>query len=152
MADEGSPQSQTSWPMSQFYFQVTLGAENLRFQEVSGLAADHPTIDDRAGQLSGFSHLKLPSLPKHDNIVLKRAVIAADSAILEWLPDNLTTTIKTKDLTIALLDDVGKPVRVWQVKRTFPVRMMISDRQPNSNEVAIDWFEIAHGGMTIENA
>ncbi|MBQ0750650.1 MAG: phage tail protein [Roseovarius sp.] len=151
MVDKTSTPPHIPSPISQFYFQVTVGAENLWFQEVSGLIADHPTIDDRAGQLSGLSHLKLPSPQKHDNIVLKRGVIAADSAVLDWLPDNLMTAIKTKDLTIALLDDMGKPMWVWQVKKAFPVRMMISDRQPNGNEVAIDSFEIAHGGMTIEN-
>jgi len=37
MADDGSAQSKTVWPLPKFYFQVKWGDQEMSFQEVSGL-------------------------------------------------------------------------------------------------------------------
>ena len=45
MADDGSAQSQTVWPLPKFYFQVKWDSEVMAFQEVSGLDIEAQIIE-----------------------------------------------------------------------------------------------------------
>ena len=47
MADDGSAQSTSIWPIPKFYFQVKWDAEVMSFQEVSGLDIETTAIEYR---------------------------------------------------------------------------------------------------------
>ena len=51
MADDGSAQSTTVWPMPKFYFQVKWDSQVMRFQEVSGLDIQSEEIKYRHGDI-----------------------------------------------------------------------------------------------------
>ena len=49
MADDGSAQSTSVWPMPKFYFEVSWDANTMSFQEVSGLDVEAQVIEYRHG-------------------------------------------------------------------------------------------------------
>ena len=52
MADDGSAQSTTVWPLPKFYFQVKWDTEVMSFQEVSGLDIEAQIIEYRHGDIT----------------------------------------------------------------------------------------------------
>jgi len=152
MADDGSAQSQTVWPLPKFYFQVKWDDTELAFQEVSGLDMESEAIEYRAGNSKVFSKVKMPGMLKSSNITMKKGVFVKDNAIFDWFAEIKMNIITRKALTISLLDEEGSPTMVWKVQNAFPVKVTSTDLKAEGNEVAIETIEIAHEGLTIENA
>ena len=61
-------------------------------------------------------------------------------------------TIKRKALTISLLDEGHNPTMVWKLANALPTKITGTDLKAEGNEVAVETIEIAHEGITIENA
>lgn len=152
MADDGSAQTQTVWPLPKFYFQVKWDDSELAFQEVSGLDIESEAIEYRAGNSPVFSKVKMPGMIKTSNITMKKGVFVKDNAIFDWFSEIKMNTIKRKALTISLLDEGGNPTMVWKVQNAFPVKVTGTDLKSEGNEVAVEGIEIAHEGFTIENS
>lgn len=152
MADDGSAQSQTVWPMPKFHFQVKWDSNEVAFQEVSGLDVENQPIEYRAGNNPVFSTVKMPGLMKQGNITMKKGVFVKDNAFWDWFSQIKMNTIKRIPLTISLLDESAAPTMVWKVTNAFPVKISGTDLKSEGNEVAVETIEIAHEGITIENA
>lgn len=151
MADDGSAQSQTVWPMPKFHFQVKWDSNEVAFQEVSGLDVENQPIEYRAGNNPVFSTVKMPGLMKQGNITMKKGVFVKDNAFWDWFSQIKMNTIKRIPLTISLLDENAAPTMVWKVTNAFPVKITGTDLKSEGNEVAVETIEIAHEGITIEN-
>lgn len=152
MADDGSAQSQTVWPLPKFHFQVKWDDTELAFQEVSGLDVETEVLEYRAGNSKSFSTVKMPGMAKSGNITMKKGVFVKDNAIFDWFAEIKMNTIKRKALTISLLDESQAPTMVWKVQNAFPVKVSSTDLKADGNEVAVETIEIAHEGIVIENA
>ena len=152
MADDGSAQSQTVWPLPKFHFQVKWDDTEVAFQEVSGLDVENQPIEYRAGNSPVFSTIKMPGLMKQGNITMKKGVFVKDNALFDWFAEINMNVIKRKALTISLLDESHAPTMVWKVTNAFPVKVQGTDLKAEGNEVAVESIEIAHEGITIENA
>lgn len=59
MADDGTKQSTTVWPLPKFRFSVDLGGKPMSFQEVSGLDIEAQPIEYRAVDSKAFSVTKI---------------------------------------------------------------------------------------------
>ena len=151
MADDGSAQSQTVWPLPKFHFQVKWDDTEVAFQEVSGLDVENQPIEYRAGNSPVFSTIKMPGLMKQGNITMKKGVFVKDNALFDWFAEINMNVIKRKALTISLLDESHAPTMVWKVTNAFPVKVQGTDLKAAGNEVAVESIEIAHEGITIEN-
>lgn len=151
MADDGSAQSQTVWPLPKFYFSVKWDETEMAFQEVSGLDIETEVLEYRAGNNKQFSKLKMPGMVKSGNITMKKGVFVKDNAIWDWFAEIKMNVIKRKAITIALLDEEGAETMIWKVQNAFPSKITSTDLKGEGNEVAIDTIEIAHEGLTIEN-
>ncbi|WP_299772774.1 phage tail protein [uncultured Tateyamaria sp.] len=152
MTDDDSPQSQNIWPLPAFYFQVTMAGEDMTFQEVSGLDVESQPIEYRAGNSKVFSTIKMPGLRKTGNLTLKKGVFTRGQTLWDWFSGIKMNTIKRQDLTISLRDGSGTPTMVWRVMNAFPTKITGTDLKAEGNEIAVDRIEIAHEGITIENA
>ena len=152
MADDGSKQSTSVWPMAKFYFSVKWDATEIAFQEVSGLEAETQIIEYRHGNSTVFSTNKMPGIAKSGNITMKKGVFKSDNSYWNWYDQIKLNTIKRIPLTISLLDEAGAPTMVWKVKNAFPTKITSTDLKSDGNEVAVESIEIAHEGITIENA
>lgn len=152
MAEDGSAQSASIWPLPKFHFQVKWDDTELAFQEVSGLDIETEPLEYRAGNNPVFSTSKMPGMIKTSNITMKKGVFAKDNAIFDWFNEIKMNTITRKAITISLLDEAQAPTMVWKVQNAFPVKVQGTDLKAEGNEVAVESIEIAHEGFVIENA
>lgn len=148
MADDGSAQSTSVWPLPKFHFQVKWDDTEMAFQEVSGLDMEGQAIEYRAG----ISTVEMPGLKKFSNITMKKGVFKSDNTLFDWFNEIQMNVITRKALTISLLDEKHEPTMVWKVQNAFPVKVTGTDLKAEGNEVAVESIEIAHEGLLIENA
>lgn len=154
MADDGSAQSQTIWPMPKFHFEVKwdggAGAGMVSaFQEVSGLDTEAQPIEYRAGNSPVFSTIKMPGLIKSSNVTLKKGIFKSDNKFYAWYSQIKMNTIARTSVTINLLDEGGAPVMSWKLKNAWPTKITGTDLKSDSNEVAVEAIELAHEGLEI---
>ncbi len=154
MADDGSAQSDTVWPMPKFHFEVKwdggTGAGMVSaFQEVSGLDLEAQPIEYRAGNSPVFSTIKMPGLIKSGNVTLKKGIFKGDNKFYEWYSKIKMNTIARTAVTINLLDESGAPVMSWKLKNAWPTKVTGTDLKSDSNEVAVETIELAHEGLEI---
>ena len=152
MADDGSKQSTTVWPLPKFYFQVKWDSAVLSFEEVSGLDVEAQSIDYRHGDSPVFSAIKMPGLKKYGNVTMKKGVFKSDNKFWDWFNTIKMNTIKRLPVTISLLDEEGKPTMVWTLTNAWPTKITGTDLKAEGNEVAVETIEVAHEGLTIANA
>ena len=152
MADDGSAQSTTVWPMPKFFFQVKWGDQEMSFQEVSGLDVEAQAIEYRHGDSKEFSTISMPGLTKSGNVTMKKGIFKSDNKFWDWFSQIKMNTIKRLAVTISLLDEGGAPTMVWTLANAWPAKITGTDLKSDGNEVAIETIEIAHEGLTIENS
>lgn len=152
MADDGSAQSKTVWPLPKFYFQVKWDSNVMSFQEVSGLDTETQAIEYRHGDNPVFSTIKMPGIKKFGNITMKKGVFKSDNKFWDWYNQIKMNTIKRIPVTISLLDEAGKPTMVWTLNNAWPTKVTGTDLKSEGNEVAVESIEIAHEGLTIANS
>ena len=138
MADDGSAQSSSVWPLPKFHFQVKWDDAELAFQEVSGLDMEAQVIEYRAGNSPVFSTVKMPGLKKSGNITMKKGVFKGDNALFDWFNEIKMNIIKRKALTISLLDEGHNPTMVWKVANALPAKITGTDLKAEGNEVAVE--------------
>jgi phage tail-like protein len=151
MADDGSAQSTTVWPLPKFFFQVKWGDQEMSFQEVSGLDMEAQPIEYRHGDSKEFSVIKMPGIKKTGNVTMKKGVFKSDNKFWDWFSEIKMNTIKRLPVTISLLDEAEAPTMVWKLSNAFPTKVTATDLKSDGNEVAIESIEIAHEGLSIEN-
>ncbi len=151
MADDGSTQSTSVWPLPKFYFQVKWDTEVMSFQEVSGLDVEAQIIEYRAGDSPIFSAGKMPGLKKSGNVTMKKGVYKSDNKFWAWFSQIKMNTIKRLPVTISLLDEAGGTTMVWTLTNAWPTKITGTDLKSDGNEVAIETIEIVHEGITIDN-
>ncbi len=151
MADDGSSQSTSVWPMPKFYFQVKWDSEVMSFQEVSGLDIQSEEIKYRHGDSPEFSVIKMPGMKKVGNITMKKGVFKSDNKFWDWFKQIKMNTIKRLPVTISLLDEEGNATMVWTLTNAWPTKITGTDLKSEGNEVAIETIEIVHEGLTIAN-
>ena len=152
MADDGSAQSKTVWPLPKFHFQVKWDSAVMSFQEVSGLGVESTPIEYRHGDSPAFSVIKMPGIKKYGNVTMKKGVFKSDNKFWDWFNEIKMNTIKRKPVIISLLDEAGKPTMVWTLANAFPTKITGTDLKAEGNEVAVESIEIAHEGLTIANS
>ena len=150
MADDGSAQSKTVWPLPKFYFQVKWDSEVMSFQEVSGLDTEAQIIEYRAGDSKEFTTIKMPGLKKSGNVTMKKGVFKSDNKFWDWFKKIEMNTIKRASVIISLLDESGAPTMVWTLANAWPTKITGTDLKADGNEAAIETIEIAHEGLKIE--
>ena len=100
MADDGSAQSTTIWPLPKFYFQVKWDSNVMSFSEVSGLDIEAQQIPYRHGDSPEFSEIKMPGIKKTGNVTMKKGVFKSDNKFWDWFNQIKMNTIKRVPVTI----------------------------------------------------
>ena len=151
MAEDGSTQSASIWPMPKFHFQVKWGDQEMSFQEVTGLDAQSEEIKYRTGDSPIYSVIKMPGLIKYSNVTMKKGIFKGDNKFWDWFSQIKMNTIKRIDITISLLDEENNPAMTWTLKNAWPTKVTGTDLKSEGNEVAIETIEIVHEGLEIKN-
>ena len=151
MADDGSAQSTSLWPMRKFYFKVVMNSTEISFQEVSGLETESQPIEYRHGNNPLFSTVKMPGIAKYGNVTMKKGVFKSDIKFWDWYNQIKTNIIKKEAVIISLLDETGNATMTWTLTNAFPTKITSTDLKTDGNEVAIETIEFTHEGLIIEN-
>jgi phage tail-like protein len=152
MADDGSAQSTTAWPLPKFHFEVRWDSAVMHFQEVSGLDAEAQPIEYRRGDSREFSVIRMPGLKKYSDVTMKKGVFSGDNKSWDWFNEIRMNTIQRKQVTISLLDEAGTPTMVWTLANAWPNKVSGTDLKSQGNEVAVETIVFSHEGLTIANA
>ncbi|WP_168120988.1 phage tail protein [Paenibacillus sp. HB172176] len=134
-------------PYRNFRFRVEVeGLEQAGFSEVSGFEATFDVIEYREGD-ELITPRKLPGLVKYGNITLKWGTTES-MELYEWLQECVEGTIERKTITIIALDEEGSDVATWQVIESWPVKYSAPTFNGVGTEVALEFIEFAHEGLT----
>lgn len=150
MADDGSKQATTTWPIPKFRFEVDWAGAKISFQEVSGLDVEAQPIEYRAGDSKAFSVTKMPGIKKYTDVTMKKGMFKGDKAFTDWFSKIKMNTIERKAVTISLLDEEGSALVVWKLTNAWPTKITGTDLKSTANEVAIETVVLAHEGLEIE--
>jgi phage tail-like protein len=140
-----------NYPPVSFYFQLTFsgvsGKTEASFKEVSGITMEMGIEEIAEGGVNTFKH-RVPTSAKYSNIVLKRGLVAKNSALAKWcldtLGNGLEETIETKNIIVNLMGENGKPLKSWSFVNAWPVKWVASDFNSMNNEIAIETLEFAY--------
>ena len=150
MADDGSAQSQATWPLVRFQFRVVYDNMEFIFQEVTGLSNETQVIEYRHNNSKVFDTIKMPGIQKFGNVTLKKGIFKGDDDL--WKNFNaIKNTTKKTTVVISLLDESNAVAMSWNLTNAFPTKITATDMKADSNEVAIETMEIAHEGLTISS-
>ena len=143
--------SNTPWPLTKFYFQVTMNGATTPFQEVSGLEAETQVIEYRHGNSTAFSTIKMPGLTKVGNVTLKKGIFTNGDPFWSWMNQIKMNTIARSTVTIQLLSETGEPTMTWTLNNAWPTKITGTDLKSDGNEVAVESIEIAYETLVIAN-
>lgn len=153
MADDGSAQQESTWPLPKFYFQVNLDGELISFQEATGLDPDAQSIEYRHSNSSASSTIKMPGIKKFGNVTLKKGIVLANGKFMGWLKQAKSAwkSPARDTITIKLMDQDGDPTMTWTLANAWPTRITSTDLKSDGNDVALEALDIAYDGLTIAN-
>lgn len=144
------------YPPVSFYFQVSVqggSGSDTSFKEVSGLSVEMGLEEIAEGGVNGYKH-RVPTTAKYSNLVLKRGLVAKNSALATWctstLGGNLEETIETKTVIVKLLDENGSPLKSWNFVNAWPVKWAMSDLNSMNNEIAVETLELAFSYFEVK--
>lgn len=124
-------------------------AASIPFSEASGLSLEIQTEDITEGGGNDYV-IRLPKPPKARNLVLKRALSATPPDIVEWARKAVEEFVfEPRTLVLSIINYEGKPVKTWNFKNAYPVKLSLSDLSSTKNEIVIETLEIAYKKVTL---
>lgn len=133
-----------------FYFRLIFLADPLSldaaFQEVSGLSKTINTEEVTCGGENRFKY-RLPAIPSHENLVLKRGITTHFSMLRHWcsstLDDGFSAPIKTRNLMLILLNSDHIPCMLWSIHKAYPVKWHTGELNAKTGEIMIETIELS---------
>lgn len=156
-----------------FYFQVTIGDDEIAFKEVSGLSTEMELETIQEGGINEYEH-RLPKQIKHGNLVLKRALMpVSNNTAIEWIGKimnegsffditgrtlPLTRTIHIsllsvereevmKDGKVIEIKDKAIPVYKWECANAIPIKWEVDTLDAEKNSVLIESLEFVYSTL-----
>jgi phage tail-like protein len=137
-----------SYPIPTYRFVVSLGSENIPFNNVSGLNITYDTIEYRDGTGNWF---KMPGQRQAITITLRKGVFPGDSELYDWINSTSLNKVEKKDITISLTDDAGTTLLItWNVSNAFPTSLASPTLDAASNEAAVQELTLMADRVTIQ--
>jgi phage tail-like protein len=154
-------------PVCTFRFILELGfLQAAGFSECTGLQLETKVYEYREGGRNSHA-LKFPDVGSVANVTLKRGVRSgpASDALYQWQRDvmsgafDATTNLNRRPadpnqdidnkVAVVLLDEMGRPLKRWQLVRPFPVKWTGPDLKAAASDVAIEVLELACEGIEL---
>lgn len=136
----------SQYPLPVYNFRVTVDGTSMAFSEVSGLKVehDHVTYRDGLSFLEGEVILSF-YYDSYFPVTMKRGTVLGNAfTIYDWLGAK-----SSRSLDVSLCDEEGAPVLTWRVAEARPVKLEAPSFDANSNDVAIDSFELMARGVSM---
>lgn len=117
------------------------------FSECSGLEMTMDVYEYKEGGRNDYVH-KFPTRAEFSNITLKKGMGLTDDLWL-WHYDFIQGKGKRRNGVIALMSEMGIPVKVWYFKNGLPLKWTGPDLNASQNALAIEAMEISHEGLEL---
>jgi phage tail-like protein len=141
-------QISASYPIPTYRFVVSVGNEDIPFNNVSGLDIKFDTIEYRDGTGNWF---RMPGQRQTTTITLKKGVFPGDSIMYDWINSISLNKVEKKDITISLTDDAGtRLLLTWNVSNAFPTSFTSPALDATSNEAAVQELTLMADRVTIQ--
>lgn len=148
------PATTASYPMTALHFKVTWGdSQNTSsFSEVSGLTMEAEVVEYRGGADKALTTTKQPGLKKFGPVSLKRGIMPAEAGngLFEWFATITAGDVKRRDVTIALLNEVGDEVMFWKVRDAWPTKVEGPSLKSTGTDIAIETVEFQCENISVE--
>ena len=131
----------------EFYFKLTFKDQDIAFQEVSGISKEFSIQEVASGGENQFKY-GIPTVSSSENLVLKRAIIAAESLLTKWcdttIDQGLSNPIQPHNVTLSLIGTNDQILMLWTFHNAYPVKFAISDLNTQENAILIESLELAY--------
>jgi phage tail-like protein len=115
------------------------------FSGVSGMQVSMQPEEVAEGGVNTHSH-SLPTRYAHSNVTLRRGLTDADG-LWRWVEDALEGRVRTRTVSVYVLDATGARVWGWQFLDAYPVGWTGPELQADGSGVAVESLELAHAGI-----
>ena len=137
-------------PLIGAHFEVSVGAVNGYFTEVSGLGSESEVVDHKiiAKGAKETIILKIPGRLKWGDITLKRG-ITANMDMYNWRKQVEQGKVEAARLdgTIIMYDQSLTPVAEWNFTKAWPSKISGPSISADGNAVGIEELVIVHEGI-----
>ena len=131
----------------EFYFKLTFKDQDIAFQEVSGISKEFSIEEVASGGENQFKY-RIPTVSSSENLVLKRAIIAAESLLTTWcdttIDQGLSNPIQPHNVTLSLIGTNDQILMLCTFHNAYPVKFAISDLNTQENAILIESLELAY--------
>ena len=121
---------------------------DIRFQKVSGLAAEVKTTPLAEGGQNRYSH-QLPEKIDYKNLVLERGMVVGSPLNLEFNSVMSLFKFHPSNVLVTLFNADQIPVSGWLFIKAYPVKWATSDLDAAEKALVIDTMELAYTRMQI---
>ena len=121
---------------------------DIRFQKVSGLAAEVKTTPRSEGGQNLYTH-RLPEKIDYKNLVLERGMVVGSPLNLEFNAVMSLFKFYPSNVLVTLFNAEQIPVAGWLFIKAYPVKWATSDLDAAEKALVIDTLELAYTRMQI---
>jgi len=121
---------------------------DIRFQKVSGLAAEVKTTPLSEGGQNLYTH-RLPEKIDYKNLVLERGMVVGSPLNLEFNAVMSLFKFCPSNVLVTLFNGEQMPVSGWLFIKAYPVKWATSDLDAAEKVLVIDTLELAYTRMQI---
>lgn len=147
------------YPAPSFHFTVSfagaMDGPDSAFMEVDGLETELGVEEVIEGGENRFVH-RLPTRTRGPEIILRRGVTAAGSALRRWcletLEGGLGRRLEPRVLEVMLLDEDAEPLVAWSIVDAYPRRIAVGALDAMTSAVAVETIELVAARIVRRDA
>ncbi|AWK41570.1 phage tail protein [Photorhabdus laumondii subsp. laumondii] len=138
------------YPIPTYRFVVSVGDEQIPFNNVSGLDVHYDVIEYKDGI---GNYYKMPGQRQSINITLRKGVFPGDTKLFDWINSIQLNQVEKKDIAISLTNEAGTEILMtWNVANAFPTSFTSPSFDATSNEIAVQEIALTADRVTIQAA
>ncbi|AKH64611.1 MULTISPECIES: phage tail protein [Photorhabdus] len=136
------------YPIPTYRFVVSIGDEQIPFNNVSGLDISHEVIEYKDGT---GNYYKMPGQRQSINITLRKGVFPGDTKLFDWINSIQLNQVEKKDIAISLTNEAGTEILMtWNVTNAFPTSFTSPSFDATSNDIAVQEIALVADRVTIQ--
>ncbi|RLD24146.1 MAG: hypothetical protein DRI70_08555 [Bacteroidetes bacterium] len=143
---------QTSYPPTEFYFELSANGEKTPFLKVEGISTEVALEDSLKVGENPFKY-RLPSMPKGGKLILKNGRAKKGSKLMKWCAASMNmeanTPVIRSNVALHLKDTKGRYLVEWILHNAYPVNNKVSNQRSRAKVTAIEDMELAFSFFTV---
>jgi phage tail-like protein len=142
----------SSYPPTEFYFELSANGEQTPFLHVKGLSTEVALEDSLKKGDNPFKY-RLPSMPKTGNLILKNGQAKKASKLMKWCVASLNkeenTPVQRSNVALHLKDTKGRSLVEWTLHNAYPVNKNSPAQRSRAKVTLIEDLELAFSFFTV---